>query len=133
MDDELAILPPPLHKRCTLGCRRRKQALSPCVELSPSLVLNQEAHNRSRQWAILNYSSTENVSAEAGLFCQWSEKQNKKMWIIRKMLIRSSSPKHKSALKQLLNFYGPWYIDSKLSFVSIKKMSYVCHATPNCC
>lgn len=62
----LAMHPPFPYIRHTLGCGRRKQGLSPCIEPSPSLSLNHAAHNGSRQWAILNYSGAENIAALKG-------------------------------------------------------------------
>lgn len=76
-------LPPPNpYIRCTLGCRRRKQGPSPCTEPFPSLVLNRAAHNKSRQWAMLNYSGTQKIAAtdEAELHQeQWEFKKAKKL------------------------------------------------------
>lgn len=65
--------PTPLspYIRQTLGCRFRKQGRSPCIEPFPSLVLNHAVHNRSRQWAILNYSGTKKVAAFEGTVLCW--------------------------------------------------------------
>lgn len=46
---------PPSYIRRTLGCRRRKQG-RPRSQSFPPLVRTHAAHNRSRQWATLNYS-----------------------------------------------------------------------------
>lgn len=63
--------PPSPYIRQTLDCRFRKQGQSPCIEPFPSLVLNHAVHNRSRQWAILNYSGTKKVAAFEGTALCW--------------------------------------------------------------
>lgn len=50
--------------RRTPGCRRRKQD-RPRSESFPSLVLIRAVHNRSRQWATLNYSGSSSANTTA--------------------------------------------------------------------
>ena len=86
--------PPPTQPyiRPTLGCGRRKQGLSPCIEPSPSLVLNHAVHNGSRQWAILNYSGTEDIAEKRGLCWLWTGNQS--------MRLQKKKPKRQKKKRQ---------------------------------
>lgn len=55
---------PPTYIRRTPGCRRKKQD-APRSESFPSLVLTHAVHNRSRQWATLNYSGSSSTNTTA--------------------------------------------------------------------
>lgn len=84
--DVVLCAPPSPYIRRTLGCRRRKQGLSPCTEPFPSLVLNRAAHNKSRQWAMLNYSGAQKIAAtdEAEPHQkQWEFRKAKKVGCLR--------------------------------------------------
>lgn len=73
--DDMCVHLPPTYIRRTLGCRRRKQG-RPRSESFLSLVLTHAVHNRSREWATLNYSgsSSANTTVLTLNWESWSEK-----------------------------------------------------------